>query len=70
MNKWKCPACGERLGNYLYADACPKCQTELKYNTVKLLPPTIKNPWLRKSWLGRFFSYGLYELWNPDPEAI
>lgn len=28
----KCPGCGAKLGNYLYADACPHCREVLKAN--------------------------------------
>ena len=37
MNLSKCPHCGARLGNFLYADACPHCHEELKHNTRPLL---------------------------------
>lgn len=30
----KCPGCGVKLGNYLYADACPHCRESLKSNLV------------------------------------
>lgn len=33
MNKSRCPYCGIKLGNFLYADACPHCHEELKHNT-------------------------------------
>jgi len=41
MNLSKCPQCGARLGNFLYADACPHCHVELRHNTQPLisLPP-------------------------------
>jgi uncharacterized protein (DUF983 family) len=38
----KCPHCHVKLGNYLYADACPHCGEELKHNTAPLLPPVAK----------------------------
>jgi hypothetical protein len=28
----KCPSCGVKLGDYLYADACPECHEVLKRN--------------------------------------
>jgi hypothetical protein len=40
MNKSKCPHCGLKLGNFLYADACPHCHEELKHNTK---PPDAGN---------------------------
>jgi hypothetical protein len=40
MNKSKCPHCGLKLGNFLYADACPRCHEELKHNTkLQVLVP-------------------------------
>jgi hypothetical protein len=37
MNTSKCPHCGVKLGNFLYADACPRCHEELKHNTRPLI---------------------------------
>ena len=31
----KCPQCGVKLGDFLYADACPHCHEVLKQNLVK-----------------------------------
>jgi len=45
----KCPACGVKLGNFLYADACPNCREELKHNTKPLTPAKISDP-KRVSW--------------------
>jgi len=49
MNRSKCPHCGVKLGNLLYADACPHCHEELKHNTQPLMPAHPKNlrkvPW-------------------------
>jgi len=39
MNRYKCPHCGVRLGNFLYADACSDCHEELKHNTRALFAP-------------------------------
>lgn len=36
MNKSKCPHCGTKLGNFMYADMCPHCHEELKHNTRPL----------------------------------
>lgn len=38
MHVSKCPHCGAKLGNYLYADACPHCHHELLHNTRPLVP--------------------------------
>lgn len=37
MNQTKCPHCGNRLGNFYYADACPHCHHELLHNTRPLV---------------------------------
>ena len=34
----KCPSCGVKLGNYLYADACPHCHEVLKCNLADPTP--------------------------------
>jgi hypothetical protein len=31
----KCPHCGVKLGDFLYADACPRCHEVLENNQVK-----------------------------------
>ena len=36
--KRKCPECGSKLGNFIYADACPNCHEVLKHNQVKFAP--------------------------------
>ena len=36
--KTKCPECGFKLRNFIYADVCPNCQEVLKHNQVKLTP--------------------------------
>jgi predicted amidophosphoribosyltransferase len=33
----RCPYCGAKLGNFLYADMCPRCCEELKHNTKPLV---------------------------------
>jgi hypothetical protein len=38
MFKQKCPHCGVKLGNFLYADACPRCHEMLERNLPKLIP--------------------------------
>ena len=32
MNRSKCPHCQQKLGDFLYADACPRCHKVLKHN--------------------------------------
>lgn len=41
MNVSRCPHCRAKLGNYLYADACPHCHHGLERNTRPLIsaPP-------------------------------
>ena len=55
MNRPKCPHCGFKLGNFLYADACPHCHEELKHNTRPLIPARKKNPRKVHSWPVRIF---------------
>jgi hypothetical protein len=55
MSKSRCPLCGIKLGNFLYADACPSCHEELKHNTAPLLAAKKKDPQRRKSWPVRIF---------------
>lgn len=49
MNITRCPYCGVKLGNFLYADACPQCGEELKQNT-KPLVATRKSDQPRVDW--------------------
>jgi predicted amidophosphoribosyltransferase len=37
----KCPNCGVKLGDYLYADACPHCHEVLKRNLADPAPLTV-----------------------------
>jgi len=55
MNKSRCPHCGFKLGNFLYADACPQCHEELKNNTKPLIAARKKDPQLTQFWLSRIF---------------
>jgi hypothetical protein len=55
MNRSKCPHCGVKLGNFLYADACPHCHEELKHNTKPLIPARRKDPHKPQLWLVRMF---------------
>ena len=53
MFKQKCPDCGFKLGDFLYADACPNCKVILKHNQATVsLPKKIARS---KSWLVRPF---------------
>lgn len=45
MNRSKCPHCGEKLGNFLYADACPLCHEALARNHARpSTPPKAARP--------------------------
>jgi hypothetical protein len=44
-----------RLGNYIYADACPFYQKELKHNTARLTLPTPKDVNQPRTWQVRVF---------------
>jgi hypothetical protein len=55
MNQSRCPHCGVKLGNFLYADACPRCHEELKHNTKLLVPTKKKDPLKAKVWPVRIF---------------
>jgi hypothetical protein len=55
MNRSRCPHCGVKLGNFLYADKCPHCHEELTQNTEPLIPARKKNPQRVQPWLFRIF---------------
>jgi predicted amidophosphoribosyltransferase len=55
MNVSKCPQCGVKLGNYLYADACPHCHEELKHNTKPLTVAKKKDSLKESLWPVRIF---------------
>jgi predicted amidophosphoribosyltransferase len=55
MNKSRCPRCGVKLGNFLYADACPRCHEELKHNTQPLVTAKKKDPQKKNLWPVRIF---------------
>jgi len=55
MNKSRCYHCGIRLGNFLYADACPSCLEDLEYNTKPLLQAKKKDPQGLNVWPVRIF---------------
>ena len=42
MFEKRCPHCGVKLGNYLYADACPLCHEVLKANLPMHIPADVK----------------------------
>ena len=52
----KCPRCGVKLGDFLYADACPQCHEVLKRNLPMHASTHVKvattKPWLVRA----FFS--------------
>jgi hypothetical protein len=50
MTKSKCPHGGFRLGNYLYADACPECREELTHNTNLLTAAAANDPARIRIW--------------------
>jgi hypothetical protein len=56
MNTSKCSHCGVRLGNFLYADACPHCHEELKHNTRPLVPAPKRDLPKAKSWPVQMFT--------------
>jgi hypothetical protein len=45
----RCPHCGVKLGDFLYADACPHCQEVLKHN-LPLRNPVHVTVATAKSW--------------------
>ena len=55
MSLSRCPHCGIKLGNFLYADACPHCHEELKNNTEPLIAARTKNPQRAQLWPVRVF---------------
>ena len=50
MTRSRCPHCGTKLDDFLYADACPYCQQELKQNTKALVLAPAQEPLMRKAW--------------------
>ena len=55
MNRFRCPHCDFKLGNYLYADECPHCHEEMKHNT-RLLSVPVRVSTKGNAWLVRFFN--------------
>ena len=56
MFKRKCPHCGVRLGDFIYADACPHCHEVLEHNQAKLTPVREKITKTRSWPVRTFFS--------------
>ncbi len=54
MFKRKCPHCGVKLGDFLYADACPHCHEVLKHN-LTMHTPVRRRVATAKSWPVRAF---------------
>lgn len=50
-----------KLGNYLYADACPHCKKGLEHNTKVFDAPRVKDPKRVRSWPIRCF-FGIVKL--------
>lgn len=61
MNRSKCPHCGAKLSNFMYADVCPHCHEELKDNTEPLICARKKNSQKQQSWPGRIL-FGIVRL--------
>jgi hypothetical protein len=55
MYKKNCPHCGFKLGNFLYADACPSCKAELTFNTRQLITAPVTDSGRVRSWPVRVF---------------
>jgi hypothetical protein len=50
MYKFKCPHCGIKLGDFLYAYECPYCHEELKHNTRLLVSAKKQDSLKPQSW--------------------
>jgi hypothetical protein len=55
MYKPKCPHCGFRLGNHLYAEACPECQHVLRTRSSEAAAAPLPGPAKADAWPIRFF---------------
>lgn len=55
MNLSQCPKCGVKLGNFLYADACPHCHQELHHNTRPMVSVAAVQHRQNPAWLVRVF---------------
>ena len=56
MYKTKCPYCGIKLGNFMYAYECPHCHEELKHNARPTGAVIKKDSQKVKSWPVSLFS--------------
>jgi hypothetical protein len=56
MNMSRCPRCGVKLGNFLYADVCPHCDEGLRHNAKPLVPARQPAPLKERRWPVRIFS--------------
>ncbi len=55
MNKFKCPHCRVKLGDFYYADACPRCHKELEHNTRVNVSAPAKDLLRTRAWPIRLF---------------
>ena len=55
MNILKCPHCGFKLGDHLYADACPQCRHGLEHNARSLTSAPARARHKDKIWPIRLF---------------
>jgi hypothetical protein len=51
----KCPHCKLKLGDFLWADACPHCHKELEHNTRVAVSAPPKDPLRTRAWPIRLF---------------
>jgi hypothetical protein len=42
MFKTRCPHCGVKLGDFLYADTCPRCHDVIEHNLGEQTPVHVK----------------------------
>ena len=59
MIKTNCYHCGAKLGDFLYADACPHCHCELQHNTRHQPGAPIPDPNRRRAWPIRCFQVAM-----------
>jgi len=55
MNRSRCPHCGVKLGNFLYADECPHCHQELEYDTKNWIEAPVNTARMEEAWPIRWF---------------